>query len=152
MVTTTLLDSNVLVALIWPAHEAHARVLRWFERNAQRGWSTCPFTEAAAVRLISNPSFSRDALTPEQALSALQTALGENSHRFWPDDISLADAVAPFRARLQGHRQFTDAYLLGLTLHNKGRLATLDRGVPDLLARDDARRNHIELIAGGDVN
>jgi predicted nucleic acid-binding protein len=41
--------------------------------------------------------------------------------------------VAPFEKRLFGHRQVTDAYLLGLAVHKKGRLVTLDETVAALL-------------------
>jgi uncharacterized protein len=45
---------------------------------------------------------------------------------------------------LQGHRQITDAYLLGLAIHNRGKLATLDRGILQLAGSDFA--GHVELI------
>jgi predicted nucleic acid-binding protein len=32
-------------------------------------------------------------------------------------------------AALIGHRQITDAYLVALAIRNKGKLATLDRGI-----------------------
>jgi hypothetical protein len=34
---------------------------------------------------------------------------------------------------LAGHQQVTDAYLLGLAMHKKGKLATMDRAVRTLL-------------------
>ena len=47
-------------------------------------------------------------------------------HRFWPDS-------SPYDAGLLrgviGHRQVTDAYLVGLAGHHGGRVATLDRGL-----------------------
>lgn len=33
------------------------------------------------------------------------------------------------RARLTGHQQITDAYLVALAIHNRGKLATLDRRI-----------------------
>jgi predicted nucleic acid-binding protein len=35
---------------------------------------------------------------------------------------------------LAGHQQVTDAYLLGLAMHKKGKLATMDRAVRALLS------------------
>jgi predicted nucleic acid-binding protein len=29
-----LLDVNVLVALVWPAHESHNKVQHWFQQHA----------------------------------------------------------------------------------------------------------------------
>ena len=56
------------------------------------------------------------------------------------DEISLADAIAPLLPQLKGHQQTTDAYQLGLTIHMKGKLATLDRSIATLLP--DERRQH----------
>ena len=109
-----LLDVNLLIALVWPAHEFHASAQRWFARSAQHGWATCPFTEAALVRLLSNPAFSRDAVTPQEAIKILSVNLAHRHHRFWGDEIGFAEAVKTFRQRLVGHRQVSDAYCLAL--------------------------------------
>jgi hypothetical protein len=55
---------------------------------------------------------------------------------FWPDDLSFAEAVEPIQKQLMGHQQVSDAYLLGLAIRRKARLATLDRSVPALLPRE----------------
>ena len=52
-----LLDANLLIALAWPEHEAHNRAGSWFARHSRSGWATCPFTQAAFVRILSNPAF-----------------------------------------------------------------------------------------------
>jgi toxin-antitoxin system PIN domain toxin len=128
-----LLDVNVLIALSWPTHVAHIRVQHWFHRNASAGWATCPITQCAFVRIISNPAFSAAALTPAQALQLLTDNLKHSSHQFWPDELGLVQAFKGIEKRLSGHRQITDAYLLGLAIHHKGKLATLDQGVESLL-------------------
>ncbi len=61
-------------------------------------------------------------------------------------DISLAEAVQPFRERLFGHRQVTDAYLLGLAIKNKGRLVTLDRGIEVLAG--ESYRQYVTVLEG----
>jgi uncharacterized protein len=63
----------------------------------------------------------------------LQANLGHPAHRFWSDEVSFAHALEPFAQRLAGHQQVTDAYLLGLAIHKKGKLATMDRAVRVLL-------------------
>jgi predicted nucleic acid-binding protein len=45
---------------------------------------------------------------------------------------------------MQGHRQTTDAYLLGLAIRNKGKLATLDRGIRHLAGNEFSA--NLELI------
>jgi len=124
-----LLDANVLVALAWPEHQAHERVGRWFARHSRSGWATCPFTQSALVRVLSNPAFSPRALTPRNALGVLEANVKLPGHHFFPDAITLIEAVRRVDRRLTGHGQVTDAYLLGLAIHHRSRLATLDEGI-----------------------
>lgn len=142
--TASLFDVNVLVALMWPAHEAYPEVQTWFRRNAQRGWATCPLTQAGFVRIVSNPAFSPHAVLPEQALDLLRANLSHPDHLFWADDLPFTQAVEPFRPRLTAHRQVTDAYLLGLAKHKKGRFLTLDRGIPAL--GGSKLQEHVEVL------
>ena len=141
-----LLDVNVLIAMAWPTHRAHERVLQWLARHAHEGWATCPLTQTAFVRILSNPSFSPNALTPANALALLQANLGHPAHRFWPDEIRLADSLGRFAQRLAGHQQVTDAYLLGLAMHKKGKLATMDRAVRALLPNRSPEGDFLILI------
>ncbi len=53
-----LLDVNVLIAMAWPTHRAHEKVQEWLARHAREGWATCPLTQTAFVRILSNPAFS----------------------------------------------------------------------------------------------
>jgi hypothetical protein len=144
--TGFLLDVNALIALMWPAHESHLQVGEWFSHHVRQGWATCPFTQAAFVRLVSNPAFSRDAVTPQEAIALLSENLKHRYHRFWSDDISFGEAVESFQGRVVGHRQVSDAYLLGLAIHKKGTLATLDRAVMALLPQDSPHRQRVEII------
>jgi uncharacterized protein len=144
--TAFLLDVNVLVALAWPGHEAHERVQVWFARNADLGWATCPFTQSAFVRILSNPAFSSRAVSPQEAVRALNISLKHPAHRFWAADIAFGDAVRRFQGRLVGHNQVTDAYLLGLALHKRGKVATLDRSLAALLDPKSTERDRVEVI------
>jgi uncharacterized protein len=145
--TAYLLDVNVLIALGWKGHPDHGRAQSWFARNNKAGWATCPFTQAAFVRIVSNPAFSADAVLPVEAVSLLNANLNHPTHQFWADNISLRDAVRQFEERLAGHQQITDAYLLGLAIHKKGILATLDRSVVQLVGKGDPRADAIEVIS-----
>jgi len=141
-----LLDVNVLIAMAWPTHSAHERVKGWLGRNAKDAWATCPLTQTAFVRILSNPSFSRHALVPSEAMTLLQAYLGHPTHKFWADDLSLVQALEPLTARLSGHQQVTDAYLLGLAIHKKGKFATLDRAISALLPERSRERDFIEFV------
>lgn len=140
-----LLDVNVLIALLWPAHEHFDAAHEWFAARAGGArWATCPLTEIAFVRIVSNPSFSPDALAPADALGLLQRNLAHPAHEFWPDDVGLVDAVGPVVPRLQGHRQLTDVYLLGLALKRRGTLASFDGGLRALA--DGERSAGLEIV------
>jgi toxin-antitoxin system PIN domain toxin len=141
-----LLDVNVLVALMWPAHESHVVAQAWFTRNREHKWATCPLTEAGFVRIVSNPAFSPQAVSPSQALEVFTASIAHPRHVFWPDDLSVAEALRPFRSKLTGHHQITDAYLLGLALTKKSVLVTFDRAILTL-ATGHAGPKHVQLIA-----
>jgi len=141
-----LLDVNVLIALLWPPHEAHARAQRWFAQNARHGWATCAMTQAGFVRIVSNPIFSRRAVSPRDALEVLSGSLQHPAHHFWTEDIGVTEALAHFGRRLLGHQQITDAYLLGLAIQKKGRLATLDASLSSLLLDQSAARSRLVLL------
>lgn len=137
--TAVLLDVNVLVALSDEKHVAYSKVRRWFLGLQGRPWATCALTVAGFARIASNPRFSQPRLEVGEAIELLTRLTDWPGHRFWPMDITLAEAVQPFQDRLFGHRQVTDAYLLGLAIRNEGRLATLDRGVEALAGNEFAR-------------
>jgi predicted nucleic acid-binding protein len=117
-----------------------------FKRNAQNGWASCPFTQAAFLRLSSNPSFTRDAIIPAKAEMLLDMSLAHPDHQFWPDEISLRDALAPLRRNFVGHRQITDPYLIGLTIFRQGKLATLDTALSSMLPSSGMRQTFIEQL------
>lgn len=138
-----LLDVNVLIALMWPAQEAHGRTVVWLRNNLRAAWATCPFTQAATVRILSNPAFSKDALSPAEAEEVLAANLRHPSHRFWPADIDYATAISPFSDSVVGHKQVSDAYLLGLAIHRRGKFATLDHRVRAMLPESSKLRDTI---------
>src|ERR1043166_1704207 len=37
-----LLDTNLLIALLWPSQQHHELAMKWFTRRRARGWATCP--------------------------------------------------------------------------------------------------------------
>lgn len=132
--TGYLLDTNLLIALLWPSHERHDLAVQWFSRHRARGWATCPFTETGFIRIVSNPAFSRDAVLPREATQVLSANTAADDHLFWPDDAPFAEVGEFAGERLIGHLQVTDAYLLGLATRRGGALVTLDENVAALAA------------------
>lgn len=141
-----LLDVNVLVAMAWPHHVAHEKVQAWLSQHAHEGWATCPLTQTAFVRILSNPAVSSYAPAPSDALALLQANLVHPAHKFWADDLSFVEALEPLTSRLSGHQQVADAYLLGLAIHKKGKLATMDRAISSLLPEKSRERDFIEFV------
>lgn len=132
---TALLDLNILTALLWPAHEHHDVAHRWFGARASARWATCSLTQLGFVRIVSNPAFSRDALSPAEAVALLAENLTHPGHQFWTESLEVPAAIKGMGAGLQGYRQLTDAYLLALANSRKGVLATFDRGVRTLAGK-----------------
>jgi toxin-antitoxin system PIN domain toxin len=131
-VKTALLDVNILTALLWPAHEHHGRAHRWFGCSGDAGWATCCLTQLGFVRIVSNPAFSSDALSPAAAVEPLAMNLSHGAHEFWTESRPVPAALRGMETGLQGYKQLTDAYLLALASRRNGALATFDRGVRDI--------------------
>jgi toxin-antitoxin system PIN domain toxin len=145
-VSVHLLDANVLIALSWPHHVHHAKAHEWFHGTGRAAWSTCPLTQLAFIRISSNPKIIADAVTPREALEVLNKIVSVPGHHFWPDTVSPADAKVLSSAAFVGHRQVTDAYLLSLAQHHKGKLATFDSAIAELIQANKERRQHVTVI------
>ena len=124
---TFLLDVNVLIALIDPAHVAHDAAHAWFAREGQGAWATCPMTENGVIRIVGHPKYPNTPGSPAAVAAIVSQLRSLPGHVFWPDDISLAgaDHVDPTHILTPG--QVTDSYLLALATARHGRLATFDR-------------------------
>lgn len=144
MTRVALLDVNVLVALFDPDHVHHDAAHGWFSTNRPDGWASCPLTENALLRILSNVAYSSVHETPATVRRRLDSFCESGNHSFWPDRLSLRDEG---RFKLSGvtHRQITDVYLLGLAIENDGRLATFDRSIP-MRAVIGADQERIEII------
>jgi len=123
-----LLDVNVLVALLWPTHVHNRAAHRWFAKNRSAGFRTCPITQAGLTRIICHPRYSRDHVTAGEAQRILSELLALPEHAFWPDDLTLAEAIEK-AGPISGHQQITDAYLVALATMHGGLVATFDRSM-----------------------
>jgi toxin-antitoxin system PIN domain toxin len=124
-----LLDLNVLIALTDSGHQHHQKAQDWFISSGKENWGICPLTEAGFVRVTTNPAFRSGPRTLEQAVAILQALKECSGYRYWGIDESWVTLTTPFAARIFGHQQITDAYLLGLAIKEKGVLVTFDRGI-----------------------
>ena len=142
-----LLDASVMIALSWPHHVHHAKAHEWFQATGRKAWATCPLVQCAFIRVSSNPKIIADAVTPREALEALKKIVSAPGHHFWPDTLAPTEAEVFASASFVGHRQVTDAYLLSLAKFNKGKLATFDNGVAELIQASEERSRHITVLA-----
>jgi toxin-antitoxin system PIN domain toxin len=126
----TLLDVNVLIALFDPDHVHHQLAHDWFADHRQNGWATCAVTETGFIRVVSHPAYGATVARPVDLVALLRTFCSSAQHQYWSAPISLRDETIFDPAMIQGHRQVTDIYLLGLAVTMKGSLATFDRSIP----------------------
>jgi toxin-antitoxin system PIN domain toxin len=127
-----LLAVNLLYILHNPLHPDFQRVNQWFRSGAVAAFATCPITQSGMMRLLVKGVAGLDQFDMKEARRALQRLIQLPGHVYWPDAPDWLSATQSLFPRMQGHRQTTDAYLLGLAIHNKGKLATLDRGIRHL--------------------
>jgi hypothetical protein len=62
-------------------------------------------------------------------------------YRYWKidDNEDWVTLTAQFAARIFGHQQVTDAYLLGLAIKENGVLVTFDRGIKYMAGAEFSR-------------
>lgn len=140
----TLIDVNLLVALLDEDHVHHGRAHAWWSANREDGWASCPLTQNGCIRVISQPSYPNP-VSVAFAHDFLSEQIAATDHAFWPDDISLLDARLFDRSRILGLKQLTGVYLLALAVRNGGRLATFDGSVPSSAVRG-AEASHLALV------
>jgi uncharacterized protein len=140
----SLLDVNVLIALLDSDHVAHATATQWFATYARQGWASSPITQNGCVRVMSGAAYPN--APPLQAVVArLAGAAGSRHHEFWPDDVSLLNEAEFDRTRMHGPRQITDCYLLALAVRHAGRLVTFDSSIPLEAVRGATARHRVVL-------
>lgn len=125
--TRFLLDINVLIALIDPAHVQHDRAHEWFAATGRQTWATCPLTENGVLRIVGHARYPNSPGTPAAVAKLLTALCALPGHEFWSDDITLLDAKRVDGSRLLDSAQVTDSYLLALASAHGGQLATFDQ-------------------------
>ena len=141
--TTYLLDVNMLLALIDPMHIHHDAAHVWFSEKGHPDWATCPITENGFLRVASHPNYPNRPGDVPVVLAILQKLCEAQGHHYWTEDVSILDILEP--QAIITHAQITDVYLLGLAVHNGGKLATLDQKIPVDAIRDGSEG--LELIS-----
>jgi len=132
--TEALLDVNLVIASVFADHVNH-RQARSFVESLGRFY-TNPTVQGGFLRFATRPlknehgELQRARLNMGEALAKLREFTETDGHVFISDDAPFTDLGL---RSMQGHRQWTDAYLLHLARkHNltlaslESRMATLD--------------------------
>ena len=122
-----LLDVNVLIALIDPAHVQHDRAHEWFASSGRQAWATCPLTENGVLRIVGHARYPNSPGTPAAVAELMMGLRALPGHEFWPDNLTIFDVQRIHSDRLLDSAQVTDSYLLALASAHGGKLATFDR-------------------------
>lgn len=137
-----LLDVNLLIALTWSNHVHHGRAHDWFGALAG-GWATTPITESGFLRLSTNERVVGASASMADALGMLDAIRATPGHQFIDDGCSFAASRIDLGGMVTS-RQVTDVHLVDLVATSGLVLATLDRGIPQMLAPAD--RVHVLVV------
>jgi toxin-antitoxin system PIN domain toxin len=140
---TFLLDVNVLIALIDPAHVNHDAAHEWFGREGCQSWATCPMTENGVIRIVGQAKYPNTPGSPATVAAMVAQLRGLPGHQFWVDDISLVDDRWIDVRHILTSGQVTDSYLLALAVARQGRLATFDRRMSAKAVRNGDAALHV---------
>jgi toxin-antitoxin system PIN domain toxin len=124
-----LFDVNVLIALLDADHVHHRAASAWLADHIDAGWASCAITQNGCVRIMSQPDYPGSLPTAEVA-RRVRAAARTRHHEFIGADLSLLDTDRFDSDQLLGHRQVTDAWLLGQAVARGLRLVTFDSALP----------------------
>jgi toxin-antitoxin system PIN domain toxin len=131
--TEAVLDVNVIIAAIFADHVKHAGARRFVEGLGR--FHTTPMTQGGFLRFATRPwknarhEEQPPRLTMAEAQAKLAEFTGAGGHFFLPDDAQFTDLSL---RSMQGHRQWTDAYLLHLARRHGLALASLESRMANL--------------------
>jgi hypothetical protein len=115
--------------------------MRWLD-TPSLDWGLSAFSVAGFLRVTANPNTGTH--TVEESTTVLAAWASHPGYRFWPIAAGWPTLAAPFRGRVLGHQQITDAYLLGLAVKENGVLATMDKTIK-YMAGDEYSKNVLVL-------
>lgn len=141
-----LLDANALIALGWPTHEHHPRMVGWFRQHARAGWASTAFTQSAFIRIVSQQAFSGRSIAIGEVAELLLRNTAHPKHRLVALDFGFTEVLGACTGGILGHRQITDAWLLTAAIRNGMKLVTFDAGIAQLLANAQQRAKYLIVL------
>jgi toxin-antitoxin system PIN domain toxin len=137
-----LLDLNLVIALVTEDHMHHSAAMEWFD-TPELIWALCAFTEAGLLRFLTHPKIRN--LPMDEGVAILTSLKGQPGCQYVPVIADWHQTTAQFAARLHGHNQITDAFLLGIAIREGFILATFDRAFLHLAGE---HRQHVHVLKG----
>ena len=131
--TDALLDVNVVIAAVFADHVNHLAA-RAFVESLERFYTT-PTTQGGFLRFATRPwkNERKEEQPPRLTMADAQAKLREFTatagHVFLPDDVAFTEIGL---RSMQGHRQWTDAYLLVLARKHGVAMASLENRLANL--------------------
>ena len=131
--TEALLDVNIVIASVFADHMMQEAARRFVERVEK--FYTTPTTQGGFLRFATRPwkNANKEDLPPRLNMAEAQSKHREftaaNGHLFLPDDAPFTDLGL---RSMQGHKQWTDAYLLHIARRHRLALASLERRMASL--------------------
>ena len=119
-----LIDVNVLIARLFENHEHHDLATEWFGTPGLQ-WALCPWTESGFLRFATQPN----RLSMGEATGLLDDLAQHPGYNYHSCAHNWRTLTKPFFRRLHGHNQVTDAYLLGMAIHDGLVLSTFDKRI-----------------------
>ena len=139
-----LFDVNVLIALLDSDHLHHARAAQWLAEHIETGWASCAITQNGCVRIMSQPGYPNPLPTARVA-QRMRAATATPHHLYVEGAPSLLDEKSFDSEQLLGHRQVTDAWLVGLAVRHRLRLVTFDAHMPLRVVRGSTPHHLVVL-------
>ncbi len=128
-----VLDVNVIIAATFADHVRHVTARRFVEGLAR--FHTTPTTQGGFLRFATRPwkNERKEEQPPRLTMAEAQARLTEftsaGGHVFLPDVAQFTELGL---RSMQGHRQWTDAYLLHLARKHRLALASLESRMANL--------------------
>ena len=125
-----LLDVNVLIAILDSVHTHHQIAKKWFDAPGLE-WALCPFSEAGVLRYLTRPrpGTGRPLLSMEDAMELLARLADAPGYHYELIPGDWRTLTKPFARQILGHKQVTDAWLMGTALQAGLTLVTFDRAM-----------------------
>jgi uncharacterized protein len=140
-----LLDINVLVAIFDESHAHHTAATALIEKPRVK-IATCALTENGVLRIMNLPSYGEyGPVGFESIITKLSMLCNDKDHEYFSCGVSLKDKASINWARVTGHNQITDVYLLALAVANNSALATFDQRVA-ITAVHGAQKSNLLLL------